>query len=133
MQAKFSGHETFPLRYSWLYKLVNYVNNHNKLPSTSKSEASQSVVELGVGKNMVDAICYWGKLCSVVDDGGVTAFGKYLFGTGDVKGEDPYLEKKSSIWLIHYLLNRDLTTLTAYRYFFNFSAQQSFEKSILIK
>ncbi|TKB46337.1 DUF4007 family protein [Thalassotalea mangrovi] len=134
MQAKFSGHETFPLRYGWLYKLANYVNSKDKLPSTSKLEAPQSIVELGVGKNMVDSICYWGKMCGVVNENELTAFGKYLFSEGSLNSaRDPYLEKKSSIWLIHYLLNRDLSSLTAYRFFYNFSALQHFEKSILLR
>ena len=49
---RFSGHETFALRYGWLNK------SYNSLDYKEKNEENL-VVDLGVGKNMVNSIKYW--------------------------------------------------------------------------
>ena len=134
MKAKFTGHDTFPLRYGWLYKAVNHLNNNNKLLASSEDDSRKTIVELGVGKNMVNAIRYWAECASVIDidKQQVSKYGAYLFGTDTEKaGKDPCLEHLGSIWLLHFWLNFDPETLTAYRYFFNHSNSQYFEKAQL--
>jgi hypothetical protein len=134
MKAKFSGHDTFPLRYGWLYKAVNHMNSGHFLKTSKNEDVEKAVIELGVGKNMVNAIRYWSDCTGVIfdkvnKDTYVTELGNYIFGDFDThQGKDPYLEQKGSIWLIHFLLNFDEEYLTSYRYFFNFSYVQSFEK-----
>jgi|TARA_R110002012_G_scaffold295746_2_gene492472 hypothetical protein len=149
MEPKFSGHETFPLRYGWLYKSVNLLNKKSKLSTSNNEDVQNAIVELGVGKNMVNAIRYWSEACSVVKtqkndaSQSLTDIGKYLFlstsrdnsdfDTGsEAVANDPFLERIGSIWLIHFLLNFDENILTSYRYFFNFSAMQNFEKAKLV-
>jgi hypothetical protein len=56
--------------------------------------------------------------------------GEYVF--NEKTGKDPYLEHLGSVWLIHFWLNFNFEHLTAYRYFFNFSHVQHYEKSKLI-
>ena len=51
----FSGHETFACRSFWLKKGYNYFKSNKKFSS------SESVIELGVGKNMVNAIFFLAK------------------------------------------------------------------------
>ena len=145
MEPKFSGHETFPLRYGWLYKSVNLLNKKTKLSTSNNEDVQDAIVELGVGKNMVNAIRYWSEACSVIKtqkndaSQSLTEIGKYLFLPSDTltsrssndAANDPFLEKTGSIWLIHFLLNFDEDVLTSYRYFFNLSPMQNFEKEKL--
>ncbi|MCC4832820.1 DUF4007 family protein [Shewanella sp. 10N.7] len=139
MKAKFTGHDTFPLRYGWLYKAVNHLNNKGKLQTSNEQSTRDAIVELGVGKNMVNAIRYWAEATSIIDvtnkanviEHTVSETGQYLFEGLGGNERDPYLEKVGSIWLVHFWLNFDSKLLTSYRYFFNFSNIQHFEKSKL--
>jgi len=136
MKARFTGHDTFPLRYGWLYKAVDFISNGGKLLTSNEENTRDAIVKLGVGKNMINAIKYWGESTSVVvteskNNSATQAIshnGMYLFGTSHSVGKDPYLENIGSIWLIHFWLNFNADQLTAYRYFFNFSNFQHFEK-----
>lgn len=146
MEPKFSGHETFPLRYGWLFKSANLLNIKGNLSTSSAKDVQEAIVELGVGKNMVSAIRYWSEACSIVKtlkndaSQSLTDIGRYLFlasndelTTGKVGvANDPFLERIGSIWLIHFLLNFDEDVLTSYRYFFNLSSMQNFEKAKLV-
>ncbi|MEG3346090.1 DUF4007 family protein [Pseudoalteromonas sp. B5MOD-1] len=138
MKAKFTGHDTFPLRYGWLFKAVNHLNSNGNFSSSDEESIRHSIVELGVGKNMVKAIQYWAESSGIIESirknnktlHNVTVNkGLYLFDKG---GKDPYLELPGSIWLLHFWLNFNDEHLTAYRYFFNYSNVQHFEKSKLI-
>jgi hypothetical protein len=138
MKAKFSGHDTFPLRYGWLYKAVNHLNSGGKLQTSKEEETQQAIIKLGVGKNMVNAIRYWAESADLLSskrsqsniDYLTSGNGDYLF-NGDT-GKDPYLEHIGSVWLVHFWLNFNFQYLTAYRYFFNYSHVQHFEKSKLL-
>ena len=138
MKAKFTGHDTFPLRYGWLYKAVNYLNFGGKLQTSNEEKTREAIVELGVGKNMVNAIRYWAESSSVIEvknnssEQIVSVDGIKLFGNKDLIGKDPFLEQIGSIWLIHFWLNFNRDYLSAYRYFFNYSNVQHFEKTKLL-
>ena len=142
MKPKFSGHDTFPLRYGWLHKAVNLLASNENLPRNADETARDAIVELGVGRNMVNAIKYWADMTGVLSTSTangrhalkVTDLGKFIFDRegGIQSGVDPYLEDIGSIWLIHFHLNFDDRALTSYRYFFNFCNYQSFEKTKLI-
>ncbi|MDO6841238.1 DUF4007 family protein [Paraglaciecola chathamensis] len=141
MKAKFSGHDTFPLRYGWLYKSVNHLKNGGKLQTSNEEYTRKAIVDLGVGKNMVNAMKYWVEASSFATSHNennkieykVTRLGEFLFGNGvPSSGVDPYLEKIGSIWLVHFLLNFNYDVLTAYRYFFNYSNTQNFDKKKLL-
>ncbi len=97
----FSGHESFPFRYSWLPKGVQQVAQHDDLFSRE-----DAVVILGVGKNMVTSIQHWTKTLGLIESPSrgiyqVTELGKSLFAEN---GWDPYLEDPGTLWLIHWLL-----------------------------
>jgi len=149
MEPKFSGHETFPLRYGWLYKSANLLKRKGNISTSKAEDVQDAIVELGVGKNMVNAIRYWSESCSIVTSQkndasqSLTEIGKYLFllsrseEAGCVVHDkkiatDPFLERVGTIWLIHFLLNFDEDVLTSYRYFFNMAAMQNFEKTMLV-
>jgi Protein of unknown function (DUF4007) len=58
---RFSGHETFPCRYSWLPKAVRSLREN---PSLFADEDA-AMVRLGVGKNMVRAIRFWAEAAEI--------------------------------------------------------------------
>ena len=142
MNPKFSGHDTFPLRYGWLHKAVNLLSCKENSEKSADEIVRDAIVALGVGRNMVNAIRYWAEMSDVLQPNpesnsrtalSIAPLGHFLFNEDATKGNaDPYLEKTASIWLLHYRLNANDTLLTSYRYFFNYCNFQSFEKTKLI-
>ncbi|EWH09387.1 hypothetical protein DS2_12664 [Catenovulum agarivorans DS-2] len=138
MRAKLTGHDTFPLRYGWLYKAVNHLNSGGKLQTSKEDETQQAIIRLGVGKNMVNAIRYWaesaGLLYSKRKQSNIDYFtsknGNYIF--NEKTGKDPYLEHLGSIWLVHFWLCFNEDEMTSYRYFFNIFNGEYFEKQVLL-
>ena len=59
--VNFAGHESFPLRYSWLKKGFDCLLRNG--PHCFSSD--EALVQLGVGKNMVRAIRHWGLVAGV--------------------------------------------------------------------
>ena len=95
----FSGHETFPLRYTWLPKAVQRLEKHPDLFTRD-----DALVILGVGKNMVRSIRHWGRAFGILEfdrdaRDQVTEFGEKLLGA---RGWDPYLEDPGTLWLLHW-------------------------------
>lgn len=106
MNYRFSGHQTFVFRYGWLEKGVDLVRSNPK-----GFLADDSIVKLGVGKNMVESIKYWCQQTGLIMDSSVrqgeqelTDFAKFIFGEEPKSGVDPYLEDDASLWLLHYNL-----------------------------
>ena len=55
IRPRFSGHESFPLRFGWLAKGVRFCRQR----PTGFSADADAMVDLGVGKNMVRSIRFW--------------------------------------------------------------------------
>jgi len=96
-QLKFSGHETFHCRHFWLKKGIDYVQQGKSF------KAPESVVDLGVGKNMVSSIYHWLKAFGLIDEKTfeITQLAKCIFNDD---GYDTYLENEGTLWLMHYQL-----------------------------
>jgi len=93
---RFSGHETFICKQFWPKKGYDFLTSGNKFSDVD------SVVKLGVGKNMVNSIRFWLKSMTLIDENDqITKIAKLIF---DDKGFDPYLEDIGTIWFLHYLL-----------------------------
>ena len=73
LKASFGRHETFALRYSWLTKGFQAFT---KNPATFSSD--EATIDLGVGKNRVNAIKYWLRATSMLDDTAVINSGLSL-------------------------------------------------------
>jgi len=116
-KASFGRHETFALRYSWLTKGFQAFNDNKNREIFSSDDAT---IELGVGKNMVNAIKYWLRASSMLldtDEGLVASeLGKAIFADD---GWDPYLEDEATLWLIHWRLATNAELATAWYWFFN--------------
>lgn len=93
----FSGHESFQCRQLWLKKGYDFI-------AAGKSFRSEdSVVALGVGKNMVSSIRFWLKAFNLIDsEDHLTRLATLIF--DDNTGYDPYLEDEATLWLLHYHL-----------------------------
>lgn len=118
----FAGHQTFHPRFGWLKKGFDAV-----LTDPEVFSRPDAPVVLGVGKNMVEAIRFWGLTFKVITAEGKssnsrsvryspTKFGFALLGDG---GLDPYLEDPSSLWLLHWMLCSPASTAPAWWLFVN--------------
>jgi len=106
----FSGHESFQCRHLWLKKGYDFIISGRLFSS------EDAVVDLGVGKNMVNSIRFWMKAFGLIDhNDNPTIFAHKLLSD---KGWDPYLEDEASLWLLHYnLVKKGLAT--SYNLIFN--------------
>ena len=97
---RFSGHETFPCRYSWLPKAFAELTRNPELFANEEL----AMVRLGVGRNMVKAIRFWVQASGIAASGNrglePTEFGTQLL--TEPEGFDPYLEDIRTLWLIHW-------------------------------
>lgn len=114
---RWSGHETFALRYSWLPKAYEALCRDPEL----FSDEDAAMVTLGVGKNMVRSIRFWVEAMDVARPAGrgrtmeLTPFGRAIFDEKD--GHDPYLEDVRTLWLLHWkVASRETAPLFAWRY-----------------
>ena len=105
---KFSGHDTFHCRQQWLLKGVELIDNKDLKGFHNLEDA---ILELGVGKNMVQAIQYWIRAFGLVDeDKKLTDIAKLIFSTEG--GSDRYLEDEGTLWLLQYLIcNVDIASI----------------------
>lgn len=122
-KTTFGRHETFPLRYGWLTKGFEAVKQEPDI----FSRPEHAMVELGVGRNMVNAIHYWLQASRMVDFGeGLaqpTEIGETLLG----EGGDRYLEDEATLWIIHWLLASNAELATSIYWFFNHFAMTRFD------
>jgi len=123
-QTAFGRHETFPLRYAWLTKGLDALR---KQPDIF-GDPERAMVELGVGRNMVNAIQYWLQVTGVAkftdNRGMVTTLGTVLLGP---KG-DRYLEDEATLWIIHWLIASNAELATGFFWFFNRFAMPRFRE-----
>lgn len=119
----FARHETFHPRYGWFGKAVSA-----SAVSPTVFTEEDATVTLGVGKNMVRAIRFWGKAAKLL--GEVPDFGRprapltvpsfngiALF--DEEKGFDPYLELPGSLWLLHWWMLTPKSSLPVWWLTFN--------------
>ena len=118
IKLKFSGHQSFPFRNTWLTKGVNRLAEN---PDIFRSP--DALVKLGVGKNMVSSIKYWCQQCQLIETKRkknknyyhITKIGKRLF-LDEPRAWDKFLEDRGTLWLLHYLIctNEDFAGTTYY-------------------
>ena len=129
----FSGHQTFPFRYTWLKKGVDAVT---KDPTVFSSENAS--VTLGVGKNMVASIKHWCQVSELIKADtrqrgrfDTTPLGKAIF--NDDNGFDPYLDDPATLWLIHWKIATTMNQATAWYWAFNVFRENQFTPDIFKK
>ncbi len=96
----YSGHESFACRYGWIPKLYHQVGDD---PFLFESDEN-AIVRLGIGRNMVKSIRFWGQMLGITQSIGnethTTPFAKNLLDLNS--GLDPYLETLGSLWRLHW-------------------------------
>lgn len=102
----FARHETFHPRYGWVKKALDAAVQDPRI-----FNADSAVVALGVGKNMVRSIRFWGLAYQVITPSKDTAsriplavpsnIGRTMFADD---GWDPYSELAGTQWLLHWWL-----------------------------
>jgi arginine repressor len=123
---KFSGHQTFPIRYGWIYKIIQEVIKGNSL--SSKDNIEDQMTSMGMGKNMVLSVRHWIRTLNLVECTDkktqtyrLTELAEKLFVGGNAF--DEYLDNTGTVWLLHWLMqsidphNAELNTA---RWFFNY-------------
>ena len=109
-ERAFARHETFHPRYGWFRKAATAAAQ-----DPGMFLRDDATVELGVGKNMVKAIRFWGEaaklICEVPNPERPrvplvvpTRAAVALF--DEAKGADPWLELPGTLWVLHWLLLR---------------------------
>ena len=121
-QPTFARHETFHPRYGWFRKACTLASKDAQV--FTRDDAP---VLVGVGKNMVRAIRFWGsaaKLIEVDPSSRTKRFSRYVpteMGTalfGD-SGWDGYMEDPGTLWLLHWLLLESPSQLPVWWLAFN--------------
>lgn len=90
------------MRYPWLPKGIRFLQDGGNFAD------SDAFIDLGVGKNMANAIRHWCRvtgMTQLVERGSpdeVTDLGSQLLGVWD-----PYLEDPGTLWLLHWQLVKD--------------------------
>jgi len=125
IKYKFSGHQTFVLRFGWLEKGFAFISAGKQFSDPN------AIVDLGVGKNMVDSIRYWCELAGIVENGNVTPFGWKLL--DEENGWDPFLEDNASWWLLHWRLVANPVFLTAGTALFSALRKPEFSKHDVVE
>ena len=130
-----SGHETFPLRYGWLKKAFDAVqDSKDKDDNRSVFSGPDAIARFGVGKNMVASMRHWADVSGIIEASSgkkgviTTALGQLIFGEN---GLDPYMEEPATSWLIHWhLCGRP--TKTTWFWAFHYHPSITFERETLI-
>jgi len=127
-KVAFGRHETFSLRYSWLTKGFQALQDDPEI----FENVDRATVALGVGKNMVLSIRYWLRACQMIDvnEPNATAVGAFILDK-DI-GRDRYLEDEATVWLIHWLLATNPELATSWYWFFNKFHKPEFTSQELI-
>ena len=115
-----AGHETFPCRYTWLPKIVNFLHDHPEL----YLDSDEGMTALGVGKNMYASMRFWAESSGLIakdvksNDYTITNLARLIF-LGDTKRSslDPYLENIQTSWLLHWNLSTNLCSPLFFWYF----------------
>ena len=124
----FSGHETFPMRYGWLTKMMDYfdpdqpkdalINKSKSFKNKPGEEVSNLMADFGVGKNMVLSMKFWSNRAGITRNGKsameLSEIGQLIF------KHDRYLDYLSTLWLLHWNFCSNPRQLTAFYYAFNY-------------
>jgi hypothetical protein len=136
LKINFGGHQTFAFRHGWLEKGFRAVGD---LPEVF--HADDAIVQLGVGKNMVDSIRHWCFAAQLIENDATSAtrrsgafkwteIGRRLL--SPQTGWDPYLEDDASLWIVHWLLVSNPLKRTIWRVIFAHFHKTEFTRAELL-
>lgn len=132
----FANHQTFHPRFGWIKKGYDAAARE---PGIFNEKSAP--VDLGVGKNMVEAIRFWALATKVIARSPhpdrprtsvytPTSIGRALL--DDRFGFDPYMEDPATLWILHWHAISDRSILPVWRLVFNdFGALEFTEDELL--
>ena len=130
----FARHETFHPRYGWFRKAYSFAAQ-----DSGAFTREDAPVLLGVGKNMVRSIRFWGSAANVItadpatnprSPGAIpTRFSHALFNPDE--GWDPYMEDPGTLWLLHWQLLAPPCQLPVWWVVFNDFHPLEFDEALL--
>lgn len=124
----FSGHQTFPLKIQWPYKIFN-----ESLKESPNFEGISAMSELGMGSNMVLSAIFWAKSIGIIDENlSPTKLGLLLFGKNN-DGLDPYGETLSTSYIYHWNLANNKYGCSSIWYVFNVFSLATFTREELLE
>ena len=132
----FARHETFHPRYSWFRKAFLFTEKDPKI-----FLRKDATVQIGVGKNMVRSIRFWGLAAKLIiehksspnrrrNELATTDIGSAIFGKC---GWDCYMEDVGTLWLLHWLLLSPICRLPVWWLAFNELGALEFSDQELIE
>lgn len=119
----FANHQTFHPRFGWIKKGYDAAQRDPHIFNEPSAP-----VELGVGKNMVEAIRFWSLATKVVarrphpDRPRISVFTPTRLGRAlldERNGFDPYLEDPATLWMLHWHAISERSVLPVWRLVFN--------------
>lgn len=130
----FAKHGTFYIRNGWLRKALMAITNDENASIFSPANTGQAIDELGIGRVMVTSLRYWLDVLELADErkgaNGIihtlTEFGSQIF------KYDQYLERKGTLWLLHYKMATSEEKATTWYWFFNEFKFQEFDETEFI-
>ena len=130
IKPRFSGHETFACRFSWLPKAVRLI----EADPAALSSDDDAILSLGLGKNMVHSLRFWMDAFDVArlgEDGWeLKPFGKAVLAR---EGADPFIERTETQWLLHWTVaSRVHAPLFAWRHVFHRRMRADFTRGELL-
>src|ERR1017187_8084024 len=134
MNYRFSGHESFPFRYTWIPKAIRGLQENPHL--FSDDDDDEAMVSLGIGKNMVRSMRFWVQATGMAESderGGMkpSVLGKLLFNDA---GLDPFLEDIQTLWLLHWnIATQTEEPLFAWRFLLNDWQESEFAEQAVLK
>ena len=120
---RFSGHDTFACRTTWLFKGIDFLNSRrdsdNQIDIT-RLNGHLPTIDLGVGKNMVNAIKHWLLAFGIVDtdENDFGELAQLIYADGDDDNNlDAFIEDKFTLWVLHHeICTRQYASI--FHYFF---------------
>ncbi len=132
-RPKFSGHETFSLRFNWLPKILGPAQGEEDGFAGATMPLEVAMMRYGVGKNMVYSMCHWAELAGVAEVNQITFqfkptdFGKFI------AQHDPYLEALGTIWALHWQVVTNPQLATTWYWMFNGYPKPIFDTRLAIE
>lgn len=132
---EFGKHRTFYIRNGWISKGISILEDENQKAIFSPKNMEYAIDLLGIGKDMVGSLRYWLDVFGITYERKgnnevikeLTEFGKLI------KNHDRYLERKGTLWLLHYKLATAKEKATTWYWFFNIFNYNEFDDDIFIQ
>ena len=129
----FAGHDTFAFRYMWLKQGIDHLRRDAEVFTQD-----DSIVRLGVGKNMVRSIRHWCVAARVAEEEPgtrgrrmrPTELGNRLL---QDDGWDPFLEDDATLWLLHWNLASAGTRTATWFIAFNQFHEYAFTRRAMVE